>query len=471
MKTQRRIMNVLAALVYLVALALTPVQPAAALHTQPSHPSLSLSTPVVDGTVDLAYGKPVAVDPAGDGSGNGPMDLTRLWVTQDGTHYFFAFEVNTDLSVNTWGKYNLYLDTSGDGNGATSDAWGRNVAVNDPHKPEFGIYSWVASPYDLNSTQVVGWTGSDWDLGSAAQVDAAALAAGATSIIEWSVAKAKLGNPQKLWVEVWSTGDGGGDNAQDTLNFPSDEWNAIDWSTTAVLNNSTPVMLVDGLIDGNYGYPLTSDPSGDGKGNAVMDLLNLFITEDARSFYVAYSINADISATNWGKYAFYIDTTDDLNGAASDAWGRNVVVSNPHKPEFGIYTWVDAAPYDASDTELYGWSGSAWSKLGTVLEAGLTGDVPSVIEWQLDKAVLGNPGEIWVEAWSTGGGSGDNAQDTINKPMDEWNASDWSSPSILLNSTQFPVPVEVKAAHDNSVWWDELGHDSRDTLTAHPAAR
>ncbi|HNT55975.1 MAG TPA: hypothetical protein PKG95_14760, partial [Anaerolineaceae bacterium] len=458
-----RLAVLIAMLLSLTGLPGIPVQAA-----QPNESGLN-ATPIVDGVVDASYGPVIASDPAGDGNGNGPMDLTNLWVTQDSTYFYFAFEVNTDLSANNWGKYAIYIDTTNDANGATSDAWGRAVTVSDPHKPEYGIYSWLdAAPYDAADSNVVQWTGSAWDWGTAQTLDAVAFGAGATSIIEWSVAKSKLGNPSQIWVEVWDTGGGGSDNAQDTLNFPANDWNAADWSTTAVLSVSTPVVSVDGLVDAAYGAPRASDSAGDGNGNAVMDLLDLYVTEDASSYYFAYTINADIAATNWGKYAIYIDTTNDANGAITDAWGRNVIASNPHKPEYAFYTYVDSAPYGVEDIQTFSWNGSAWDGTASVLSAGLTAGTPSVIEWQVDKADLGNPDTIWMEVWGTGGGA-DPAQDTINDPAEDWNASDWATTSIISNSTEYPLPAEPPhASHDNNIWWGDLGHNSRDTLYRNP---
>jgi len=458
-----RLAVLIAMLLSLTGLPGIPVQAA-----QPNESGLN-ATPIVDGVVDASYGPVIASDPAGDGNGNGPMDLTNLWVTQDSTYFYFAFEVNTDLSANNWGKYAIYIDTTNDANGATSDAWGRAVTVSDPHKPEYGIYSWLdAAPYDAADSNVVQWTGSAWDWGSAQTLDAVAFGAGATSIIEWSVAKSKLGNPSQIWVEVWDTGGGGSDNAQDTLNFPANDWNAADWSTTAVLSVSTPVVSVDGLVDAAYGAPRASDSAGDGNGNAVMDLLDLYVTEDASSYYFAYTINADIAATNWGKYAIYIDTTNDANGAITDAWGRNVIASNPHKPEYAFYTYVDSAPYGVEDIQTFSWNGSAWDGTASVLSAGLTAGTPSVIEWQVDKADLGNPDTIWMEVWGTGGGA-DPTQDTINDPAEDWNASDWATTSVISNSTEYPLPAEPPhASHDNNIWWGDLGHNSRDTLYRNP---
>jgi glycosidase len=434
--------------------------------------SSGYGTPVIDGVIDAVYGTPLASDPAGDGNGNANMDLLNLHVAEDASNYYFAFTVNANLSTVNWGKYMLYIDTTNDANGATSDAWGRNVTVSAPHKPEFSINSWVdAAPYGTDDVQLQVWNqaGSSWS--SPGTIAGAAMGAGATSVIEWQVTKASLGNPGQIWVELWDTGGGGTDNAQDTINNPANDWNASDWTTQAILSVSTRVgpPIVDGVVDEVYGAPLASDPAGDGNGNANMDLLNLYVTEDASNYYVAFTVNADLAATNWGKYILYIDTTNDTNGATSDAWGRNVVVSNPHKPEFSVNTWLDAAPYGPEDVQLQVWGGSSWSSPGTIAGAALGTGTPSVIEWQISKASLGNPSQLWMEVWDTGGGGTDNAQDTINNPANDWNASDWTTQAVLANSTPYPPTAEPPGAdHDNDIWWGDLGHNSRDPLYRTP---
>ena len=131
----RHILNLTISLSMLLGLILGPLpQVAAAPMALP---------PVMDGIVDAEYGPVIASDPAGDSQGGNPVDLTNLWMTDDALNYYVIFEVNTDFSANNWGKYALYLDTSGDVAGAPSDAWGRPVSVSDPHKPEFAIYTYL----------------------------------------------------------------------------------------------------------------------------------------------------------------------------------------------------------------------------------------------------------------------------------------------------------------------------------------
>ncbi len=209
--------------------------------------------------------------------------------------------------------------------------------------------------------------------------------------------------------------------------------------TSIVTSTTSPCIVVDGVVDAAYGAALAADSAGDGNGNANMDLLELYAAQDVDSIYVAFTVNADLAAANGGKYVVLIDTTNDANGATSDAWSRNVVVHDPHKPEYGIYTWVDSAPYDAADTQLVHWTGSAWDwgSVTSVAAAAMVAGTPSVIEWRVAKADLGDPDGVWIEVWDTGGGAGDNAQDTINNPPEDWNATDWSSQAALEVSTAF----------------------------------
>ncbi len=207
-----------------------------------------------------------------------------------------------------------------------------------------------------------------------------------------------------------------------------------------------PAVVVDGVIDAAYGPPIAVDPAGDGNGSANLDLLEMYVTQDADNYYFAFTINADINATNWGKYAIYLDTDGvDNSGASSDAWTRNVVAENPHRPEYALYSWVDCPAYNASCTQFWQWSGGGWSQAGTIDEAAKGTGVISTLEWRMTKAHLGMPSHFWLEVWDTGGGSSDNAQDTINDPANDWNATDWLSTAHLQDSTPYPSvqPIQL----------------------------
>ncbi len=202
---------------------------------------------------------------------------------------------------------------------------------------------------------------------------------------------------------------------------------------------AVPPAAPAGLPEQSYGPPAAADSTTDGNGNENMDLLDLYIAEDATRYYFAFTIDDDLSLTDWGKYVIYLDT-DGLpgSGATGDAWLRNVVVDDPHRPEYGIYTWVDNPPYGPEDTQFWYWDGSAWVQDGTADAATLTTGETSRIEWQIAKSRLGNPALLWVEVWSTGELGTPNAQDTINDPPEDWNAWDWETTAHLACSTRYP---------------------------------
>jgi len=197
----------------------------------------------------------------------------------------------------------------------------------------------------------------------------------------------------------------------------------------------TPIM--DGIPDGVYGAAEATDPAGDGAGNANMDLLDLYVCNDASYWYFCFTINDDINATNWGKYMLHIDVDGVAgSGSTSPSWARSVTFTDPHLPEYGLNSWVDNPPYDPSHTQFWGFSG-AWSQSGQADAAAMNVGTPSGIEWKVDKTRIGDPDSLWCEVFSTGGNDPDNARDTANDPPDDWNGAegDWSSQATLALST------------------------------------
>jgi len=371
-------------------------------------------SPVVDGVIDDLYGAPVASDPADPPQGNFPMDLLDLYVAQDATHFYFAFTVNTDLSANNWGKYAIYIDTTNDANGATSDAWTRDVVANDPHKPEYAIYSWLDSPpYQTGHTQVVPWDQgtTSWNWGAMTNLDEVAIGAGSVSVIEWKLAKAVVGNPSTIWLEVWDTGGGGGDNAQDTINNPADDWNAVNWDDQAVLDVSTQfgAPLIDGQRDQIWGQPVAEDALAD-MSEPNLDLVGLYLLEDADNYYRGF----DAFASNWGMtYGIYLDT-DQVDGAGgtSDPWGRAVNAVSAHLPEYALYVYHNDTD-TLQDAQLTHWNGGGWDYPTLISVGGAQGygAADDWIEYQVPKAALGNPARLALEVFTTG--SNGHAQDTV----------------------------------------------------------
>ncbi|MFH1680788.1 MAG: choice-of-anchor X domain-containing protein, partial [Candidatus Eisenbacteria bacterium] len=198
----------------------------------------------------------------------------------------------------------------------------------------------------------------------------------------------------------------------------------------------TPTL--DGVVDGVYGAAEATDPSGDHwESLAAMDMLNLYVCNDNTFWYFLFTVNENLGTTTWGKYLFYIDVTNDANGATSDAWARRTKVSDPHKPEYSLNTWLNSAPYGPEDTQFWIWNQgtTSWTMSGGADGAALSAGAVSGIEYKLARSRIGDPATIWVEVWSTGETANPPAQDTSNDPADDWNATNWTDTATVVVST------------------------------------
>lgn len=184
----------------------------------------------------------VASDPvgtAGEGGaygGNPCMDLKDLAVKEEGGVIQIGMTMNVDLSVTSWGKYTVLIETDNGGPGSTTHGWGRAMGADGVNfKPQYCIASWVDGG---GGATMYHWNGSAWqDMSADCQVAISANGNGGLGGVEWRVTRAKLGNPTTIKLIGASTGGGGGDNAQDAI--PSGNGNASDWGSFSVLSVPT----------------------------------------------------------------------------------------------------------------------------------------------------------------------------------------------------------------------------------------
>ncbi len=184
----------------------------------------------VDGTLDAGYGSAVATDPTGDPVGGDPVDLSGLYITDDGTDLFIALEINVDVATTDWGKYCLFINSPNLTGTSTTDQWGRAATSTSNYQ----FHSWVDSGGGAGFNL---WNdgGSTWDPGAGGEAFAFA-GGGVPSYVEASIPLANLGNPTTIDIAAWTTAGGGGDNAQDSIPTPSGG-DPTDWSTTVDVDN------------------------------------------------------------------------------------------------------------------------------------------------------------------------------------------------------------------------------------------
>ena len=191
-----------------------------------------------------------------------------------------------------------------------------------------------------------------------------------------------------------------------------------------------PTELTDGVVEVSYGEPLlTDEPDDNFMQFPHLDLLDLYVRDDADLLYLAITVTDDVYAAGWGQFMIYLDTSEDDQGGAVDVDNRPITVTAPYQPEFRldlrVMDWKGTA---GSSFEFYAWNGGEWENLALPLGTAVQPGTPSVIELALPKALLGNPTFVNVAVVSTGRGRAHTAGDVLGR-RDA--ITDWADPVIL----------------------------------------
>jgi hypothetical protein len=149
--------------------------------------------------------------------GNAHMDISSVEITDNGSNISFKISVSAGsiTSPADWGKYVIGIDTSsgtGDFGSPVGNPWGRNIAMAN------GTDAWVGSWVD-GGGGFQPWTylGGSWTQnGSGSPV-----IVGNSTTITTSLASLGLTPGQTFKFDVYTTGGGGGDSANDAVANPN----------------------------------------------------------------------------------------------------------------------------------------------------------------------------------------------------------------------------------------------------------
>jgi len=186
-----------------------------------------------------------------------------------------------------------------------------------------------------------------------------------------------------------------------------------------------PKEIVDGIIDESYGVPLIQDERGDNFDQVPhLDLLDLYVRDDAQTLYLGLTTAGNIFADPWGSYLIYFDTTGDDQGSEVDVDRRPITAAEPFLPEYRLDISMDDRKSTVSGTyELYSWNDTTWETVMMTVAAAIKPGSPSVIELQMQKSVLANPEFVNLGVVSVGRGSAHSAGDILGeaKSITDWN--------------------------------------------------
>jgi len=181
-----------------------------------------------------------------------------------------------------------------------------------------------------------------------------------------------------------------------------------------------------------------------------LDIVSVSITNDTTNLYIDITLNADLDATNWGKYVVGIDTGNNPGDNSTDpgSWNRNVDWGRGITHFIG--TWADDGG-SGFGGELRHYDGSAWSLIDatwlgggliTGSDAGHAAGVQSIV---VNFAAMGlSIGDTFeFDVFSTGGGP-DPGVDHLSRS--DPSTVDWATTSVagpFLSYTLVPAPSSV----------------------------
>jgi len=169
----------------------------------------------------MAVGPPALAvtffDTVGDNfDGNAHMDITSVDVTDDGTNITFKVSVNAaDITSPDWGKYCIGIDTgagTGDPTVPKGNGWGRNIAMAD--KMDAWIGSWVDGG---GGFQPWTYSGGSWTQNG----QFVPVLSGNSTTMTTTLASLGLSPGQSFKFDVYTTGGGGDDSANDAAANPN----------------------------------------------------------------------------------------------------------------------------------------------------------------------------------------------------------------------------------------------------------
>ncbi len=145
--------------------------------------------------------------------GNPHMDIKSVSVSNTATDITFTVTLNGDIAATSWGKYNVGIDkntATGDFS-ANGNGWGRALNMAD------GMDAWIGSWVDSGGGAQSWVFGGTW---SQTNQVTPALTQFSTSYT-FPLANLNLALGDTIHFDVYSTGGGGGDSANDASSNPN----------------------------------------------------------------------------------------------------------------------------------------------------------------------------------------------------------------------------------------------------------
>ncbi len=153
---------------------------------------------------------------------------------QEGNSLYIGLTIAGDRSIDPWGMYAIYLDTTEDDHGARIDMEKHPITAAAPYFPEYRLDVTVEDRKGTvsGSYAFYGWDGEAWQ--TLAMTEGATINFDTTTTVELQTPLEFLGSPEFVNLGVVSIGRGRVHTAGDILGTPD---SAMDWRESVVLEN------------------------------------------------------------------------------------------------------------------------------------------------------------------------------------------------------------------------------------------
>ena len=165
------------------------------------------------------------------------------------------------------------------------------------------------------------------------------------------------------------------------------------------------------------------DP-GISTGSGTLDITGMEVSNTSSDINFKLTVNGDVTTTDWGKFMVGIATGKTDGTLTGNGWGRPINLSYDNDPfatqiigmNHWIGTWVDSG----GGSQLFNYNNgtTTWDGPATLTSFSFTGGTTSEINMSIPLASMGViPGDvIYFDAYSSGGGAGDSANDSLANP-------------------------------------------------------
>lgn len=186
-----------------------------------------------------------------------------------------------------------------------------------------------------------------------------------------------------------------------------------------------------------------------GAGGGILDIVSLEVNNDATNISFKFTLAGDVDLTDWGKYMVILDTVPG-GDPVGNGWARPISMTSG--ADYWIGSWVDSG----NGAELYNYSG-VWSRTEATYDPAPFNDISIsksgntvTITTLLANMGLSAGDIVFLDAFTSGGGGGDGAIDSLGNPNQQ--VGDWGEPS-----NAHPVTYQVKVPEPSTMALIGLG--------------